>query len=159
MFSNDVYGILPFDTVLVGGVFSFSIYCDSSYAVASFGVRIVIGPSLVITGAQVDSQRWAHVTISRSSFEWFVSATLTDPEAAPQGFVKKAKLVSFDVKVQDTAVVNTSATVTAEVSNDCFPICIHCTFKPFIWRMKSYRLQDTCRLRFVVYLKFNKLKC
>ena len=115
LFSNDVYGILPLDSVYVGGAFSFSVYCDSSYAVASFGVRIVIGPSLVIVGAQVDTQRWVHVAVNHSSSEWVVSATLTEPEAAPPGVVKKAKLVTFDVKVQETAVLNTNATLTAEV--------------------------------------------
>ena len=115
LLATDVYGVLPLDTVYIGGTFSFSVYCDSSYAVASFGLKLAIGPSLVIAGSQVDGQRWLHVAVNHSSTEWMVSATLTKPEAAPQGFVKKAKLVSFDVKVKDTAVANTNATLAVEV--------------------------------------------
>ena len=116
LFSNDVYGVLPLESVFVGGVFSFSIYCDSSYAVASFGIRLAVGPSLVIVGSKVDGQQWVHVVVNQSSSEWVVSATLTDPEAAPHGLVKKAKLVSFQVKVKEMAAADTNTTVTAEVS-------------------------------------------
>ena len=111
-----MYGVLPLESVFVGGTFSFSIYCDSSYAVASFGIRLAVGPSLVIVASQIDGQQWVHVAVNQSSSEWVVSATLTDPEAAPQGFVKEAKLVSFEVKVKEMAAVDTNATVTAEVS-------------------------------------------
>ena len=117
LLSTDVYGVLPLEPVYVGGTFSFSIYCDSSYAVASFGIKLLIGPSLLIVRSQIDGQRWLHVAVNHSSTEWIVSGTLADPEAAPQGFVKKAKLVSFDVKVKDTAAVNTNATLAAEVSS------------------------------------------
>lgn len=116
LFSNDAYGVLPLESVFVGGVFSFSIYCDSSYAVASFGIRLAVGPSLVIVGSKVDGQQWVHVVVNQSSSEWVVSATLTDPEAAPHGLVKKAKLVSFQVKVKEMAAADTNTTVTAEVS-------------------------------------------
>lgn len=116
LFSNDVYGVLPLESVFVGRTFSFSIYCDSSYAVASFGTRLAVGPSLVIVASQVDGQQWVHVAVNRSSSEWIVSAALTDPEAAPQGFVKNAKLVSFQVKVKDMAAPDTNATLSAEVS-------------------------------------------
>ena len=112
---NDVYAVLPLDSVYVGGTFSVSIYCDSSYAVASFGIRLAVGPSLAIVGPQVDGQRWVHVAVNHSSSEWVVSGTLTDPEAAPQGVVKKATLVSFDVKVKEMAVADTNATLTVEV--------------------------------------------
>lgn len=118
LFSNDVYGVLPLESVYVGGAFNFSIYCDSSYAVASFGIRLAVGPSLVIAGSQVDGQQWVHVAVNRTSFEWVVSATLSDPEAAPHGFVKKAKLVSFQVKVKEMAATDTNTTVTAEVSTE-----------------------------------------
>lgn len=116
LFSNDVYGVLPLESVFVGRTFSFPIYCDSSYAVASFGIRLAVGPSLVIVASQVDGQQWVHVAVNRSSSEWIVSAALTDPEAAPQGFVKNAKLVSFQVKVKDMATPDTNATLSAEVS-------------------------------------------
>ena len=116
LFSNDVYGVLPLESVFVGRTFSFSIYCDSSYAVASFGTRLAVGPSLVIVASQVDGQQWVHVAVNRSSSEWIVGAALTDPEAAPQGFVKNAKLVSFQVKVKEMATPDSNATVTAEVS-------------------------------------------
>lgn len=118
LFTNDVYGVLPLESVFVGGIFSFSIYCDSSYAVAPFGIRLAVGPSLVIVGSQVDGQQWVHVAVNRSSSEWVVSAALTDPEAAPQGFVKKAELVSFQVKVKEMAAADTNATVTAEVRKE-----------------------------------------
>lgn len=117
LFSNDVYGVLPLESVFAGGTFSFSIYCDS-YAVASFGIRLAVGPSLVIVSSQIDGQQWVHVAVNQSSSEWVVSATLTDPEAAPQGFVKGAKLVSFEVKVKEMAAADTNATVTAEVSKE-----------------------------------------
>lgn len=116
LFTNDVYGVLPLENVFVGEIFNFSIYCDSSYAVASFGIRLAVGPSLVIVGSQVDGQQWVHVAVNRSSSEWVVSAALTDPEAALQGFVKKAKLVSFQVQVKEMVAADTNATVTAEVS-------------------------------------------
>ena len=116
LFSNDVYSVLPLESVFVGRTFSFSIYCDSSYAVASFGIRLAVGPSLVIMASEVDGQQWVHVAVNRSSSEWIVSAALTDPEAAPQGFVKNAKLVSFQVKVKEMATPDTNATLTAEVS-------------------------------------------
>lgn len=116
LFLNDVYGVLPLESVFVGRTFSFSIYCDSSYAVASFGIRLAVGPSLVIVASQVDGQQWVHVAVNRSSSEWIVSAALTDPEAAPQVFVKNAKLVSFQVKVKEMATPDTNATLTAEVS-------------------------------------------
>ena len=115
LFGTDVYAVLPLEPVYVGGTFSFSIYCDSSYAITSFGIKLVIGSSLVIVGSQVDGQRWLHVAVNHRSTEWMVSATLTDPQAAPQGFVKKAKLLSFDVKVKDTAVADTNATLAVEV--------------------------------------------
>ena len=118
LFSNDVYGVLPLESVFVGGTFSFSIYCDSSYAVASFGIRLAVGPSLVIVASQIDGKQWVHVTVNQSSSEWVVSATLTDPKVALQGFVKKAKLVSFQVKVKEMAAADTNATVTAEVSKE-----------------------------------------
>ena len=116
LFSNDVYGVLPLESVFVGRTFSFSIYCDSSYAVASFGIRLAVAPSLVIVASQVDGQQWVHVAVNRSSSEWIVSAALTDPEAASQGFVKNAKLVSFQVKVKEMATPDTNATLSAEVS-------------------------------------------
>lgn len=116
LFLNDVYGVLPLESVFVGRTFSFSIYCDSSYAVASFGIRLAVGPSLVIVASQVDGQQWVHVAVNRSSSEWIVSAALTDPEGAPQVFVKNAKLVSFQVKVKEMATPDTNATLTAEVS-------------------------------------------
>lgn len=116
LFLNDVYGVLPLESVFVGRTFSFSIYCDSSYAVASFGIRLAVGPSLVIVASQVDGQQWVHVAVNRSSSEWIVSAALTDPETAPQVFVKNAKLVSFQVKVKEMATPDTNATLTAEVS-------------------------------------------
>ncbi len=115
LFANDVYGVLPLESVFVGGEFSFSVYCDSSYAVASFGIKLVVGPPLVIVKSHVDGQSWVHVAVNHSSSEWVASATLTDPESAPQGVVKKAKLVTFDVKVKEMAVADTNATVTAEV--------------------------------------------
>lgn len=115
LFPNDVYGALPLESVFMGGVFSLTIYCDSSYAVASFGIKLVVGPSLVIMGSQVDGQQWVHAAVNHSSSEWVVSATLTDPESAPEGYVKRAKLASFDVKVTEMAVVNTNDTITAEV--------------------------------------------
>ena len=118
LFPNDVYGVLPLESVFAGVTFSFSIYCDSSYAVASFGIRLAVGPSLVIVSSQIDGQQWVHVAVNQSSSEWVVSATLTDPEAAPQGFVKGAKLVSFEVKVKEMAAADTNATVTAEVSKE-----------------------------------------
>ena len=118
-----MYGVLPLESVFVGGTFSFSIYCDSSYAVASFGIRLAVGPSLVIVASEVDGQHWVHVVVNRSSSEWLTSATLTDPEAAPQGFAKEAKLVSFQVKVKEMAAAETNATVTAEVSKgDAFTL-------------------------------------
>ena len=115
LFPTDVYGVLPLETAYVGGTFSFPIYCDSSYAIASFGIKLVIGPSLVIVGSQVDGQQWLHVSVNHSSTEWMVSATLKDPEAAPEGVVKKGKLLSFDVKVKDTALADTNATLAVEV--------------------------------------------
>lgn len=116
LLSTDVYGILPLGTVYVGGTFSFSIYCDSSYAIASFGLKLTIGPSLFVVGSQVDGQQWLQVSVNHSATEWMVSATLTDPKAAPEGAVKKGKLVSFDVKVKDTAQTDTNATLAVEVS-------------------------------------------
>ena len=128
LFSNDVYGVLPFEPVFVGGTFSFSVYCDSSYAIASFAIKLVIGPSLEVIGLAVDKQRWLYVSVNHSSTEWMVSGTLVNPESAPQGVVKKAKLVSFDVKVKDTADVDTNATLAVEVGI-CIPVS-----KVFHWQ-------------------------
>ena len=68
-----------------------------------------------------------------------VSGTLANPESAPQGVVKKAKLVSFDMKVKDTADVDTNATLSVEVG-----ICIPCT-KDFHWQkgLKFQVLKET----------------
>ena len=115
LFTNDVYSVLPLESVFVGEAFSFSIYCDSSYAVASFGIKLVVDPFLVIVKSHVDGQRWVSVAVNHSSSEWVVSATLTDPESAPEGVVKKAKLITFEVKVKEMAVVGTNATIAAEV--------------------------------------------
>ena len=75
----------------------------------------MIVPSLEVIDLAVDKQRWLYVSVNHSSTEWMVSGTLANPESAPQGVVKKAKLVSFDVKVEDTADVDTNATLAVEV--------------------------------------------
>ena len=51
----------------------------------------------------VDASKWLHVAVRNSSSLWAVSGSLSNPEAAPIGYVRGERLLSFDVKVNDSA--------------------------------------------------------
>ena len=97
--------------------FRFHVYADSSYAVASYGLKLSTDSSLEILGVQLDHAQWLHVAVNHSSSLWAVSGTLSNPETAPMGYVKRERLLSFDVKVNESVSAGSNATLQIEVSH------------------------------------------
>ena len=112
---NDVYAILPSPTVYMGSKFRFGVYADSSYALATFTVKLMTDSCLEIVSCNVADDTWHSVEVNESETVFAVSGVRSNPQTVLAGVVKREKLVTFEIHVKEVAKERDNATLRIEV--------------------------------------------